>query len=80
MVIPVDRIVSFPLPDEEQAVALQIASEYLTLAGTQSASRLLGCPRVDGETALLAEFSNSLLTGAALCAGLVEMAGEYVDG
>ena len=80
MVIPVDRIVSFSLPDEEQAVALQIASEYLTQAGTQSASLLLGCPRVDGETALLAEFSNSLLTGAALCAGLVELAGEYVDG
>jgi hypothetical protein len=69
----------FPLPDQEQAVALQIASEYLTLAGTQSASFLLGCPPLDKSTTLLAEFSNSMLSGAALCAGLVELAEERLN-
>jgi hypothetical protein len=64
----------FPLPSAEEAVALQIVSEYLTLAGTQSASLLLGCPPLDSDTKLLAEFSNSMLNSAALCAGLVEMA------
>jgi hypothetical protein len=64
----------FPLPTVEEAVALQIASAYLTQAGTQVASFLLGCPPLDNGATLLAEFSNSMLTGAALCAGLVEMA------
>jgi hypothetical protein len=61
----------FPLPDEEQAIALQIASDYLTKAGTQAATFLLGCPPLNGESALLAEFSNTLLRGATLCAELV---------
>lgn len=61
----------FPLPDQEQAIALQIVSDYLTQAGTQAATYLLSCPKTDSDTALLAEFSNSMLSGAALCAGLV---------
>lgn len=76
MAVHPQSIPPFPLPTEEEAVALQIVSEYLTLAGTQAASLLLGCPPVDTETTLLADFSNSMLTGAALCAGLVELAEE----
>jgi hypothetical protein len=62
--------------DNEQAVALQVVGEYLALAGMQAATALLGCPPVDRDTTRLAEISNSLLTSAALCAGLVEMAEE----
>jgi hypothetical protein len=76
MAVHPQSIPPFPLPTEEEAVALQIVSEYLTLAGTQAASLLLGCPPVDKDTTLLADFSNSMLTGAALCAGLVELAEE----
>jgi hypothetical protein len=79
MAVTADQQLPFPMPDQEQAVALQIVSDYLTLVGTQSASLLLGCPRIDGDTVLLAEFSNSLLTGAALCAGLVEAASRHAD-
>jgi hypothetical protein len=70
---------SFTPPNEEEAVALQIASDYLTHAGTQFASFLLGCPRLDGDTVLLAEFSNSMLSGAALCAELVHVAERRAD-
>lgn len=66
----------FPLPDQEQAIALQIVCDYLTQAGTQAATALLGCPKIDGSTTLLAEFSNSMLSGAALCAGLVAIVDE----
>ncbi|MCC7021203.1 MAG: hypothetical protein IT338_00160 [Thermomicrobiales bacterium] len=66
----------FSLPDAEQAIALQMASDYLTRVGTQAATFLLGCPKIDGDTALIAEFSNTLLNSAALCAGLVEIADE----
>ena len=43
----------FPLPDQEQAIALQIVCDYLTQAGTQAATALLGCPKIDGATTLL---------------------------
>jgi hypothetical protein len=70
---------AFPLPTSEEAVALQIVSEYLTLPGTQSASVVLGCPPVDNNATLLAEFSNSMLSSAALCAELVELAEFHHD-
>jgi hypothetical protein len=70
---------SFTPPNEEEAVALQIVSDYLTHAGTQFASFLLGSPRLDGDTVLLAEFSNSMLSGAALCAELVHVAERRSD-
>ena len=63
----------FPPPSDAQAAALQIVSEYLNLAGTQIASCLLGCPPLDRNTATLAEFSNQMLQGAALCEGLLEL-------
>jgi hypothetical protein len=66
----------FSLPDPEQAIALQMASDYLTQIGTQAAAFLLGCPKITGDVALIAEFSNTLLNSAALCAGLVEIADE----
>jgi hypothetical protein len=63
----------FPLPTDDQAIALRIAAEYLTLVGTQTATSLLGCPPLTGDTKLLASISNSLLRGAALCEGLVDL-------
>lgn len=70
---PVPR---FPPPSDEQAAALRTASEYLKLAGTQAATFVLGCPPLNGDTAMLAEFSNAMLSGAALCMGLLELADE----
>ena len=66
----------FPPPSDDQTAALQTVSDYLNQAGTQVASFLLGCPPLDGETAILAELSNSMLRGAALCAGLLELMDE----
>lgn len=80
MAITRQQVLSFPPPDEEQAVALQIVSDYLSLAGTQTATLLLGCPKVDNDTTVLAEFSNSMLRGAALCAGLVRIADHLGNG
>ncbi len=74
MVVHLSVAPSFTPPNEEEAVALQIVSDYLTHTGTQFASFLLGSPRLDGDTVLLAEFSNSMLSGAALCAELVHVA------
>ena len=65
-----------PLPNDEQTAALQTVSEYLNHAGTQIASFLLGCPPINGDTATLAEFSNSMLRGAALCEGVLELTDE----
>lgn len=79
MAISRQQIFSFPPPDEEQAVALQIVSDYLSLAGTQTATLLLGCPKLDGDISVLAEFSNNMLRGAALCAGLVRIADYLGD-
>lgn len=66
----------FPLPDQEQAIALQIASDYLTQAGTHAATFLLGCPKISGHTTELAEICNRMLSGASLCAGLVAITND----
>jgi hypothetical protein len=66
-------VAHFPPPSPEQAVALQTVSEYLNQAGTQVASVLRGFPRLNGDTAALAEFSTLLLRSAALCDGLLEL-------
>jgi hypothetical protein len=65
---------SVPLPTQDEAEALATARDYLTRAGTQVASRLLGCPAPDHQTALLADLSNGMLGCASLCAGLLELA------
>jgi hypothetical protein len=79
MTFQLQSMPAFPLPNQEEAIALQIVSDYLSHAGTQSASLLLGCPSIDDATTLLAEFSNSMLSGAALCAGLVEIADQQSE-
>ncbi len=66
----------FPLPDQEQAIALQIVSDYLSQAGTQAATFLLGCPRISTDTTSLADLCNRMLSGAALCAGLVAISAD----
>ena len=76
MAIPHLPIVHFPPPSDEQAAALQTASDYLTQAGTQVASVLLGFPQLNGDTATLAEFSTLMLRSAALCEGLLELTDE----
>jgi hypothetical protein len=59
----------FPLPTDAQASALPIAGVDPCCVGIQTATALLGCPPLHGETTLLARIANSLLTGA----GLVEL-------
>ena len=76
MAIRQPHVFHVPTPNDDQTAALQTASEYLTQAGTQVASILLGCPPLDGDTAVLAELSNSMLRGAALCEGLLELKDE----
>jgi hypothetical protein len=74
--IPHLPIVHVPPPSDEQAAALQTASEYLHVAGTQVASVLLGCPPLNPGTAALAEFSSLLLRSAALCDGVLDLAAD----
>ena len=76
MAIPHLPVVHVPPPNPEQAAALQTVSEYLNQAGTQVASVLLGFPRLNGDTAALAEFSTLMLRSAALCEGLLALADE----
>jgi hypothetical protein len=71
--IPHLPVVHFPPPNPEQAAALETAGNYLTFAGTQVASVLLGFPTLDPDTAALAEFSSLMLRSAALCDGLLEL-------
>ena len=71
-------VAPLPPPTAVQAAALEIVREYLTQAGTQVASGLLGCPPLTRETATLAEFSTQMLRGAALCEGVLELADEQL--
>lgn len=69
----------FPLPTDEQVIALRIAADYLSLVGRQTATALLGCPSVDDDTKLWANISKSVLTVAALCEGLVELIDQLAE-
>ncbi len=73
MAVQQQPLAHVPPPNQDQVAALLTVSEYLNQAGTQVASFLLGCPPLTGDTAMLAEFSNSMLRGAALCEGLLEL-------
>lgn len=75
------RLLAIPLlggmggaPGEDEATALRTVSAYQEMAGTQAVSALLGCRPLNPETALLAEFSVSMLSGVALCAGRLKLA------
>src|SRR5687767_3750517 len=69
---PYPPTVLFAPPDTDEAAALAVAARYLSRAGTAAGSRLLGL-RVDaGEAALAVALRDSLLAGAALCAGLLD--------
>ena len=74
-----DPVAPLPPPTAEQATALETVRAYLTQAGTQVASCLLGCPPLSHETATLAELSTQMLRGAALCEGLLELADEHLS-
>ena len=67
---------SVPLPNHDEVRALAVAGSYLTRAGTQVASRLLGCPEPDREAVMLADLSDTLLGSAALCSGLLDLADD----
>jgi hypothetical protein len=67
----------FPAPSEAEAVALRMVRDYLTRAGTHVASRLLGCPPPGRETQIVADLSESMLSSAALCAGLLDLTDEH---
>ncbi len=73
MALPHQIALPVPPPSREEVEALSVVSAYLSRTGTQVASFLLGCPPLNDDAALLAEFSNSLLGSASLCAGLVEL-------
>lgn len=45
--------------------------------GTHTATHLLGFPPLTKATADVAEFSNMLLTSAALCEGVLDLADEH---
>jgi hypothetical protein len=57
---PARPFVVLPPPDAVESAALHTASTYLTRAGTQLASRLLGCPHLTDEIDLVADLSNLL--------------------
>ena len=54
-------------PTPEEAAALQVAARYFLRAGTEAATKLLGCELPDVRAELCASLSDSYLHGAALC-------------
>ena len=74
MAVSLPTALPIPPPSEDEAEALAIAGTYFTRVGTQVASRLLGCPTLDGEVVMLADLSDNLLGSAALCVSLIELA------
>ena len=76
MAVHPQPMLPFPAPNEAEAAALQTVRDYLTRAGTQVASRLLGCPPPSRETQIVADLSESMLSSAALCAGLLDLTDE----
>ncbi len=77
MADPVPQLPPIPLPTAVEAAALNVARHCLRRVGTHAATHLLGFPPLTKATADLAEFSNMLLTSAALCEGLLELADEH---
>ena len=63
-------------PDPGEAEALARVAAYLARAGTAAASRLLAGWSDPGEAALLEDLRDSLLAGAALCDGILDLVGE----
>jgi hypothetical protein len=74
---PAPQLPPIPLPTDDEAAALDVARAYLRRAGTHTATHLLGFPPMSKFTTDVAEFSNMLLTSAALCEGLLDLADEY---
>jgi hypothetical protein len=70
------QMLPFPAPSDAEAAALLTVRDYLTRAGTHVASRLLGCPPPGRETEIVADLSESMLSGAALCSGLLDLTDE----
>ncbi len=66
----------FAPPTIEQAAALAVAARYLSTSGAAAGSRLLGWRVDSGEDALALALCDSLLAGAALCIGLLDLAGD----
>lgn len=63
-------------PTPEEAAALQVAARYFLRAGTEAATRLLGCELPDVRAELCASLSDSYLHGAALCDGVTHSLDE----
>jgi len=76
MALSTASTVLFVPPDIDEAAALAVAARYLSRAGTAAGSRLLGL-RIDPNEATLIEATrDSLLAGAALCDGLLDLVPE----
>jgi hypothetical protein len=65
------------LPTAVEAAALNVARRYLRRVGTHAATHLLGFPPLTKYAVDVAEFSNMLLTSAAVCEGVLDLANEY---
>ncbi len=63
-------------PTPEEAAALHVAARYLLRAGTEAATKLLGCDLPDVRAELWASLSDSYLHGAALCDGVTNSLDE----
>jgi hypothetical protein len=63
-------------PTPEEAAALQVAARYFLRAGTEAATKLLGCDLPDVRAELCASLSDSYLHGAALCDGVTQSLDE----
>jgi hypothetical protein len=74
------QVLSFAPPDADETAALAVAARYLGRAGTSAGSRLLGLRLDPGEAALVESLRDSLLAGAALCDGVLDLVGEARDG
>ena len=63
-------------PTAAEATALALAAAYLNRAGTHAASLLLDHVLTDHDDPLLEAVRDQLLSGAALCDGHLDVAGD----
>ena len=68
---PVASVVLFRPPAADEAAALAVAARYLSHAGSAASTHLLGRQLDAGDLTLPEAVRDSLLAGAALCAGLL---------
>lgn len=63
---------NLPHPTPDEAAALALAATYLKRASTETSSRLLRLPTIQGDGLLLLALRDTLFSASVLCADLAQ--------